>query len=271
MRGRGDRPGCGGGEPGGDVGLDRPGVAHPQDGAVGLLAGHTQEARRQGSHQHRHRRVDGSAASRYVHLEVLAVESDGVATQHGGDHRQVLLGVATRMGVGQTVGAFDGGQVRRPEAQGEPGTTHGRGHRDGAVGLEDGVAGVGLEDGGAQLDRGRGSARERDRHHRVSGDGAGVPDAGEPVGLGANGLVDQAVDRAGSPAQPDAHGAEASPVASYRRLGPRACPGSPRSGTGAASRARGVNVARLAGVAQWLESQPSKLVMRVRFPSPALV
>ena len=194
---------CGrGADAGGDVGLDRPGVAHPQDGAVGQLAGDPQQAGGEGGHEHRDRTVGRHGR---VDPEVLALERHRLTGQQGGEHADVLLGVTARVLVGQAVGALDGRLVRRSDAEGEAVAVHGRGHRGGPVGLQHRVAGVGLEHRGAELDRRGGPPGQRHRHQRITAHRAGVPEAGEALRLGPHGLVDHLVHARGAPTQPDSH------------------------------------------------------------------
>ncbi len=78
------------------------------------------------------------------------------------------------------------------------------------------MAGVGLEHRGAQLDRGGGPAGQRDGDQRITGGGAGVPEAGEAVRLGPLRLADDLVDGGPEPWQSDAHG--------YAALAPEVLP-----------------------------------------------
>ena len=68
------------------------------------------------------------------------------------------------------------------------------------------MAGVGLEHGGAQLDLVRRLTGQGHGDQRVAGHGAGVPEAGEALGLGPLGLLDHPLDGRGPAAQPDPHG-----------------------------------------------------------------
>src|SRR6202046_2067799 len=54
---------------------------------------------------------------------------------------------------------------------------------EGSGGLQQRVGGVGLLDGGAHLDGRGGPGRQRHRHERVAGNGAGETDRGEAVRL----------------------------------------------------------------------------------------
>ena len=68
-----------------DVRRHRLGVAHPQDRAVGHLAGHPQQAGRQRRHQQRHR-VGERWPGHGVDPEFLPVEGDLLAGQQRGEH-----------------------------------------------------------------------------------------------------------------------------------------------------------------------------------------
>ena len=74
----------------------------------------------------------------------------------------VLLGVPPRRVVGHAEHALDDRLVRRADAEREP-ARHADGRRDGGRpgGLEDGMAGVGLQYGGAELDARGGPTGER--------------------------------------------------------------------------------------------------------------
>ena len=69
-----------------------------------------------------------------------------------------------------------------------------------------GLARIRLQHRGAQLDRRRRTARDRDRDERVAEDRACVPEAREALGLGPLSLLHDPVDGRSATRQSDAHG-----------------------------------------------------------------
>ena len=141
-------------------------VAHPQNGAVSVRARDPQQARRERGDEQRH--CDrGRRRRAAVRVDVVAVEVDRFTAQQRGEHRDVLLGVATCVIVRVAVHAFDHRSVRRPDAQREPGATERVGDRQRALGHLQRMHRVRLHDRRPELDGGRCPSRERDRQQRV--------------------------------------------------------------------------------------------------------
>ena len=178
-----------------------------------MLARHAQQARTQRRHEDGDLHVADPVGRPGVNPELLAGEAHRLPAEEGSDDLDVLIGVPPRGCVRQPEHPLDDRLVRRADAEREP-SGHADCRRDGGrpAGLQDGVAGIGLQHRRAQLDRGSGPTGERHRHHRVTGGGARVPQAGEAVRFGTLGLLDDVVDAPAESWQPDAHLRPSRPV-----------------------------------------------------------
>jgi hypothetical protein len=199
------------GDGGGDQALDRGRVGHPGDGAVGQLAGRAQRLRGEGGDDDRQGLL-GPGAELGLGPVLLAPERGAAVAQQVADDGEVLPQVPGVGVVAEAVDALDHRPVGDADAEGEAPVADGPGDAGGLVGHEHGVAGVGLDDRGAELDVVGGPADEREHGERVDARRAGVPQAGEAVGLGLPGLVDDPVDGLPPAADADAqrHGGEPS-------------------------------------------------------------
>jgi hypothetical protein len=179
-----------------------------------VAAGHPQQAGPQGRDQQRDRVVGRRprAGAAHADVEVLAVERHVLAPQQGRQDLHVLLGVPARMGVREPVGALDHRLVRGADAEREAGPAERGGDGPGPGRHRRRMGGVGLQHGRTELDPLGRPAGQGEGDRRVAGDGAGVPDGGEPVGLGPLGLVDDPVDGCTAAAESDPHGRQGTPT-----------------------------------------------------------
>jgi hypothetical protein len=131
-----------------------------------------------------------------------------LAAQQRGDDPHVLLGVASRLVVRQPIRITDQRLVRRTDAQGEAGSSHGFDDGSDPIGLQQWMTRVGLQNGRAEFNRRGGATGDGGGGQRIARDAARVPQRAETLLLGAQCLPNDPVSRRAATSQTNTHGPE---------------------------------------------------------------